>query len=194
MIRRPPRSTLFPYTTLFRSLAAAIRGAKRFALLGIPALAFLVGTSLVPNKQERFLLPVLPVLLILGAIGLSAVRDWFARRGWTRAYNWSWGYFAVVNAALLGVGGFSYGKKDRVAPLVYLERRGDATGIIEAQFTYGFPVPGYYLGRPRPRVFVFEDRRQFTADYETVRRAGQPVNYVVLYSDSLAADVALLER
>src|SRR3712207_9247766 len=25
MIRRPPRSTLFPYTTLFRSLAAAIR-------------------------------------------------------------------------------------------------------------------------------------------------------------------------
>src|SRR5260370_32632187 len=26
MIRRPPRSTLFPYTTLFRSLAAVRRG------------------------------------------------------------------------------------------------------------------------------------------------------------------------
>src|SRR5947207_9750388 len=26
MIRRPPRSTLFPYTTLFRSRAAAARG------------------------------------------------------------------------------------------------------------------------------------------------------------------------
>src|SRR2546422_8027675 len=25
MIRRPPRSTLFPYTTLFRSLAAALK-------------------------------------------------------------------------------------------------------------------------------------------------------------------------
>src|SRR5258706_4226467 len=25
MIRRPPRSTLFPYTTLFRSISAAIR-------------------------------------------------------------------------------------------------------------------------------------------------------------------------
>src|SRR5258708_11448760 len=25
MIRRPPRSTLFPYTTLFRSIAAALR-------------------------------------------------------------------------------------------------------------------------------------------------------------------------
>src|SRR5690349_23885272 len=26
MIRRPPRSTLFPYTTLFRSVEAALRG------------------------------------------------------------------------------------------------------------------------------------------------------------------------
>src|SRR3712207_7564471 len=29
MIRRPPRSTLFPYTTLFRSLAEAFEGAAR---------------------------------------------------------------------------------------------------------------------------------------------------------------------
>src|SRR2546426_2373548 len=29
MIRRPPRSTLFPYTTLFRSLAEALRRGPR---------------------------------------------------------------------------------------------------------------------------------------------------------------------
>src|SRR2546429_6358055 len=29
MIRRPPRSTLFPYTTLFRSLAAAVHHLER---------------------------------------------------------------------------------------------------------------------------------------------------------------------
>src|SRR3712207_8433700 len=28
MIRRPPRSTLFPYTTLFRSTVAALSGAR----------------------------------------------------------------------------------------------------------------------------------------------------------------------
>src|SRR2546426_7660927 len=32
MIRRPPRSTLFPYTTLFRSLEAIRRGGVRPAL------------------------------------------------------------------------------------------------------------------------------------------------------------------
>src|SRR2546422_2234633 len=31
MIRRPPRSTLFPYTTLFRSRAAALRFAREGA-------------------------------------------------------------------------------------------------------------------------------------------------------------------
>src|SRR3712207_7560927 len=34
MIRRPPRSTLFPYTTLFRSLLALGLGAAGFSLSG----------------------------------------------------------------------------------------------------------------------------------------------------------------
>src|SRR2546422_3655670 len=33
MIRRPPRSTLFPYTTLFRSLEIALRNADRLIRL-----------------------------------------------------------------------------------------------------------------------------------------------------------------
>src|SRR5258705_4112721 len=36
MIRRPPRSTLFPYTTLFRSLL----GACGFRLRGVPTFVF----------------------------------------------------------------------------------------------------------------------------------------------------------
>src|SRR3712207_8545009 len=40
MIRRPPRSTLFPYTTLFRSIGAAIRHHWYFlAVLSIISLA-----------------------------------------------------------------------------------------------------------------------------------------------------------
>src|SRR2546422_3494631 len=34
MIRRPPRSTLFPYTTLFRSCAAGVVPFKLFRLAG----------------------------------------------------------------------------------------------------------------------------------------------------------------
>src|SRR5258708_15239204 len=35
MIRRPPRSTLFPYTTLFRSLAEDYRGFVRMGSFGV---------------------------------------------------------------------------------------------------------------------------------------------------------------
>src|SRR5688572_32749307 len=36
MIRRPPRSTLFPYTTLFRSFLRAGHGAHRESARGLP--------------------------------------------------------------------------------------------------------------------------------------------------------------
>src|SRR3712207_7668446 len=44
MIRRPPRSTLFPYTTLFRS--GRLRDVERAAVLASFALAILAGFGL----------------------------------------------------------------------------------------------------------------------------------------------------
>ncbi len=181
-----------PFSLLL--LAAAIRGGRMFPLLGLSTLGFLVATSLVPNKQERFLLPVLPALLVLGAIGMPAVRDWFERRGWVAAYRWSWAYFIGLNTLLLGVGLFSYGKKDRVEPLVQVQGRHDATGVVEAQFAYTFPVPAYYLGRPRPPVFVLKDRNAVARDAAAVRAAQRSPNYLILYSDSVSADTGLLEH
>src|SRR3712207_8008738 len=52
MIRRPPRSTLFPYTTLFRSVLSTALGRLRgrpgrtgLAALGILAAATMLGTA-----------------------------------------------------------------------------------------------------------------------------------------------------
>lgn len=181
-----------PFSLLF--LAAAIRGGRMFPLLGIPTLVFFVATSLVPNKQERFLLPVLPAILILGAIGMPRVRDWFARRGWRTAYRWSWMYFVVVNTPLLVIGLFSYGKKDRVEPLVQMQRRHNVTGVVVAEFAYTFWVPDYYLGRPRPPVFVLANRTSLARDAAVARAASPPPNYLILYSDTAAVDTHLLEQ
>src|SRR5690349_23006468 len=47
MIRRPPRSTLFPYTTLFRSLSAALPGVAaahtELPVIGVPISAGTLG-------------------------------------------------------------------------------------------------------------------------------------------------------
>src|SRR3712207_7919881 len=45
MIRRPPRSTLFPYTTLFRSGVGLERLAEKFVDLGRSASTFAVKTA-----------------------------------------------------------------------------------------------------------------------------------------------------
>lgn len=169
----PPASVLL--------LAAAVKGGmgRPFLVPSVGALAFLVSHSLIANKQERFLLPILPVLFILIVAGLP----WLASR-LGRWYRGMWWYFWAVNTALLLAVTFSFSKKDRVAPLLFVYRRHDATGVLVAQFDQTFTVPEYYLGRPRP-VLVVLQRRDDT-------RLSELINYVVLYSDSPDTDRAAL--
>src|SRR3712207_7945231 len=47
MIRRPPRSTLFPYTTLFRSVLVVLRSLDgTMGAEGVPHIAVTVGSAL----------------------------------------------------------------------------------------------------------------------------------------------------
>lgn len=161
-------------------LAAAVKGGRHVPLVGIAALAFLVSHSLIANKQERFLLPILPVLFILIVAGLP----WLAARI-ARAYRGMWWYFWIVNGALLIVMTFSFAKKDRVAPLLYVYRRHDATGVLVAQYNQTFTVPKYYLGRPAPALLV-------VTRSDAVRPPAAPINYVILYSDTPDTDQAVL--
>src|SRR3712207_7538386 len=80
MIRRPPRSTLFPYTTLFRSLALGAsrfgeRGGARAKLMSFAELAALSADTQKPD----------------------ALADWWYRNGlnslWLGNYDSALGYF-----------------------------------------------------------------------------------------------------
>src|SRR5260221_7045428 len=50
MIRRPPRSTLFPYTTLFRSRCTAVivQPASSFSMVSVAEVAMLSGVRFAP--------------------------------------------------------------------------------------------------------------------------------------------------
>jgi len=161
-------------------LAAAIQGGRRFPLIGIATLVFLVSHSIVANKQERFLLPILPLLLILVVAGLP----WLAARI-APAYHGMWWYFWIVNGALLLVLTLSFAKKDRVEPLLFVYHRHDATGVLVAQYNESFGVPEYYLGKPQPTLVVVGREQE-------VHVGGVPINYVILYSDTPEADRVFL--
>src|SRR3712207_7171417 len=52
MIRRPPRSTLFPYTTLFRSGGAPPAAAARRPLAGLPRVLRAAGRELLDDDRS----------------------------------------------------------------------------------------------------------------------------------------------
>src|SRR3712207_7245767 len=72
MIRRPPRSTLFPYTTLFRSALVAVAGG-----LGViipPSIPFIFyGQSSGASVGHLFIAGVFPGLLIGGCLMLYSL-------------------------------------------------------------------------------------------------------------------------
>src|SRR5256885_9986432 len=84
MIRRPPRSTLFPYTTLFRSIPV-IRGAALKAIAGDKAQVAKIWDLLnaldqsipVPKREvdKPFLMPVEDVFSITGRGTVATGRD-----------------------------------------------------------------------------------------------------------------------
>src|SRR5258708_18376171 len=49
MIRRPPRSTLFPYTTLFRSVSSLLRAIE---LSDLPGYVFCMSSSVLRDRKS----------------------------------------------------------------------------------------------------------------------------------------------
>src|SRR5256886_11651144 len=78
MIRRPPRSTLFPYTTLFRS--AAVSSLVLLVLFG----SFLLGSASNPADSGFWLsmsgLPALTLVVIFSILSLRSAKTGLAQK------------------------------------------------------------------------------------------------------------------
>jgi len=181
-----------PFSLLF--LFAALRGSKIFPIMGASTLAFLIAHSIIANKQERFLLPIIPILIILSAAGFASIKNWFLRKRLQKLYSMCWIYFWILNSFLLIATIFHYGKKDRVEPFVFIQKQHNATGVLIAQYNYQFLVPDYYLGKPIPPMFIFEDKNNFNSDIDNLNKSRVDINYLVLYSDSAETDKTLFEH
>src|SRR3712207_8839460 len=75
MMRRPPRSTLFPYTTLFRSFGAsyAERGSWALALAALSAIPQVVTASTVAHARVLQRMRVL--VAVPGTLAVAVLRS-----------------------------------------------------------------------------------------------------------------------
>lgn len=153
------------------------RNWRKNFLLFFPVLLFLVFHSIFPNKQERFILPVIPLLIILGMAGwqeyVSTSNFWKKHSGFIKA---SWGFFWVLNISLLLLFTPMYSKRSRVEAMSHLKKYPDIGFFILDDYktrTLKFP-PVFYTGQ-WPDYAAFH--RDWTyAAFKTSRDWNKPEN------------------
>jgi hypothetical protein len=185
---------LIPPTSLLLAWGAV--HARRFALLFWPALLFFVVHSAYAGKQERFIFPILPIVLILAAIGaMELARDVPFLRDRPRLVRGLWGWFWIVNTLLLVLYTGNYSKRTRVEPLSFIRAAGDARAVlIETSEPSAAFVPRFYLGDTVPVFTLPAERTVDDLRAELQGSGGVQPNYVVLTGErELDARLARLQ-
>jgi hypothetical protein len=100
---------LFPLGVLIA--IGFFKSAKKYWLLFLPTMFFFLFHSFYPNRQERFILTILPFFIILGVMGLE---QWRAKDKFRKFWRGSLIAFWVLNIPLVFILSFHYTKKSRV--------------------------------------------------------------------------------
>jgi hypothetical protein len=122
---------------------------KKYVIIFFPVALFFIFHSLFPNKQERFILPVIPFIIILGVTGWNDFMENKVKSlQWKKWIRGSWVFFWVFNTILLVVITFVYSKKARVETMVYLSKYKDINCLLVADAGNNPELfPKFYLGQ-----------------------------------------------
>ena len=137
---------------------------KKSLIIFLPVMAFFLFHSYFPNKQERFVLPIIPFMLIGGIAG------------WREFYNQStfWKnnqtlfksmlYFSVgLNMILLLLLSFSSSKKNRVDAMLYLSKYRNITCLVidNTNHESSVTMPKFYLQKQWPNQYTIVKNANF---------------------------------
>ena len=127
-----------------------LRTWKKYVLIFLPTMVFFAFHSYFPNKQERFILPVLSFIIILGIVGwnefLINSSFWEKRK---KFIHGSWVFFWVLNTILLLIISTTYSKRAKVEAMMYLSRYENINTIMYNSYRAYSNVmcPRSYLGQ-----------------------------------------------
>ena len=139
---------LIPPVSLFL-LAGMFNHIKKHLIIFLPVIIFLAFHSYFPNKQERFILTIVPFLVILGVAGWQS---WMQTKSFLRRnrklIRGGWIFFWVVNVILLAAVSTMYSKRAQAETMTYLSRYDDVKAVVVDNRDYGGIqlMPQFYLG------------------------------------------------
>jgi len=184
---------LIPPTSLLL-LYGFCRTWKKHALIFWPTMAFFIIHSIYPNKQERFILPILPFIAMLSVVGWQEFVEksayWQNKR---KLLKGLWVWFWVFNSLLLLLTTFTYSKKSRVETLSYLYHCPDVTGAIIETSDAGVPhVPLFYLHKNIPLYCMTYGKNADSLRAE-IQNGATPNRVVFLSANNLAKRINRME-
>ena len=121
---------LIPPISLFM-LFGFFRSWKKYFLLFLPSFIFLAFHSYFPNKQERFIFPIIPFLVIVGSMGWA---EWVQQskfwQGRKKLLKGIWMWFWIINIIPLLAVSVAYSKRNRVEAMTYLSKKTDVRYLV----------------------------------------------------------------
>jgi hypothetical protein len=162
---------------------------KKYLILFLPVLLFIIFHTIYPNRQERFILTILPAFVILGVIGFEAVR---AKPIWEKGWKYCSRIFWIFNIPLMLAACITYSKKSRVEAMyaIYENELKPERVLLEATGESSCSMlPRFYA----QRWDFTQTRREFEEDHPLVNQ-GLTYDLIFFYDDSnLAERVSLYD-
>lgn len=120
---------------------------KKLSIITIAIFVFVAFHSYYPNKQERFVVTIIPFLMIAGVIGWTKIIDHYNNIKLFRFSKASWIFFWIINIILLLPVTISYSKKARCESMIYLSQFDDFNNFIIEDINADYPAfpPQFYL-------------------------------------------------
>lgn len=145
-----------------------------------------------PNKQERFILPILPFFIILGVIGFTEFQE--KSKFWERhakLLKGFWIAFWVINFLLLPIISTMYSKQSRVESMSYLRKYPNIKCLLLEDTKHGRPkmIPRFYLGQWTPYIELCESvPADSVRKFLSRREKDQYPGFVLFFSDKNLAN------
>lgn len=163
-------------------------GVQKYRMIVLPALLFLVFHSIFPNKQERFIFPILPFVTMAGVMVWSA---WLDRSDFWNKRLKLWRYIVAITLILNVLGlsflTFTYAKKSRVESMYFLYKQGDYANFNAVFIDSEQLPPLYYTGSWEKNYWHIPGKTNIESQRDDICRLAEirkVPNYLVFYGST----------
>ena len=167
---------------------------KKTALLFWPVLLYFAFHTYFPNKQERFIMTILPLIMIAGTIGMFDLYARYRDKFSPRLFRFCKYFVLILNLLLLPILSTSYSKRHRVEAMYYLYKQPDANDFIveDSNKESDFLLPPlFYFGKWQSTCGI---NKTYTADsalvyYNSLSYKDKPRYMVFWQAENIEARV-----